>query len=310
LEFYLLGILSGIGKALYFGIFIYIIINNWFISRHGFVTGFVSAFTGVSGAACSPLFSAIISNISWRAGYIFMGILVILLNLPIILLNFSLNPADEGASPYLENGDSAKKRHPLTSAKNTSDHICDITLLACFMIYNFLALGITTFPQHFPSYLNSLGYPASVGAWTVSLCLMGNILAKVSFGTLSDHFGPAKVTLFMLAVNLLSIVMLYQENNVVLLMTGAFLFGSIYSISAVSVSLTLQERCGLREYQRVFPYVNLFGNVGLALFVSIFGYIYDLAGSYIPAFAMIVLFEAAIVAILAVIYIRTRIATR
>jgi len=301
--FYLLGVTAGLGKALYFGIFIYIIINNWFVSHHGFATGFVSAFAGVAGAICAPLFSMIISSAGWRIGYFTMGILVILLNLPIILLKFSLEPAYEGAKPYLAEKASQKGQGNYTgNSYQITNMTCSFRILLCFMLFSFLALGITTFPQHFPSYLTSLGYTSSVGAFAVSLCLIGNILTKISFGTLSDHFGSAKVTLLMLFVNALSMVLLIKHSSTILIMVGAFLFGSIYSISAVSVPLMIKERFGINEYQRIFPYVNLLGNVGLALFISTFGYIYDISGSYLSAFVLVFLFEIIIVGILAIIY--------
>ena len=75
-QFYLLGIISGVGKAFYVGVFTNVIINNWFITHHGLVTGFVTAFTGVAGTIFSPIFSSIISTLGWQQGYVIMGVAI------------------------------------------------------------------------------------------------------------------------------------------------------------------------------------------------------------------------------------------
>ena len=169
-QFYALGILLGIGKAYYVGVLINVIINNWFISYHGFITGFVMAFTGIAGTICSPLFSKIIEVLGWNRGYLIMGVFIFVLNAIAVFYPFSLSPQDEGKTPYFVSVkyQNNKKIHK----KNVAIIECDKTLIMCLVVVGCLASGITTLPQHFPSYMFSLGYTSEIGALTVSMCLI------------------------------------------------------------------------------------------------------------------------------------------
>ena len=69
-----------------------------------------------------------------------------------------------------------------------------------------------------------------------------------------------------------------------LLIVGAFLFGSCYSLGAVAVPLLTKYFFKTENYAKAFPTISFASNVGAAISLSMVGYIYDFFGSYIYAF--------------------------
>lgn len=143
---------------------------------------------------------------------------------------------------------------------------------------------ITSVTQHLPGYGESLGFPLTSCAILLSAGMMGNIVSKLIIGSLSDHFGEMKATLMMISVNILGIYLLIIGRSMTLLIVGAFLFGSCYSLGAVAVPLLTKYFFKTENYAKAFPTISFASNVGAAISLSMVGYIYDFFGSYIYAF--------------------------
>mgnify|MGYP002561092765 CR=1 FL=1 len=165
-----------------------------------------------------------------------------------------------------------------------------------------MSTGVTGYPQNFPSYIASIGYYSSVGALTVSLCLIGNIVFKLLFGIISDRFRPYKAVVTMLIINFISLVMLLFKENMSLLLIGSFLFGSIYSVSAVAPSLIIKEKFGSKQYNHVYPIISFSGRCGVALAISLIGYVFDYTGSFMVALILVPIIDLIIFLMLFAIY--------
>ncbi|MFQ9072722.1 MAG: hypothetical protein ACLR43_08300 [Faecalibacillus faecis] len=92
----------------------------------------------------------------------------------------------------------------------------------------------------------------------------------------------------MITVNILGIVLLIIGRSMTLLIIGAFLFGSCYSLGAVAVPLLTKYFFKTENYARAFPTISFASNVGAAI-LSMVGYIYDFFGSYIYALSSLLL---------------------
>ena len=114
--------------------------------------------------------------------------------------------------------------------------------------------------------------------------MVGNIISKLIIGVLSDHLGAIKATVTMIIANTVGIILLMWGSTAWLLIIGAFLFGSCYSIGAVALPLLTKYFFGIDNYARVFPKISFASNLGAAISLSMVGYIYDFFGSYLYAF--------------------------
>jgi len=80
--FYILGIVRGMGAAMYGVIPITIVINNWIYKQNGLATSIALCFSGVAGSILTPIFSSLIESVSWKYTYFIVGIISFVLVLP------------------------------------------------------------------------------------------------------------------------------------------------------------------------------------------------------------------------------------
>lgn len=279
--FYALGAIRGLSTSVFSIVPLTMIVNHWFHKKHGMATSIVFGFSGLAGSICSPILSNCIESMGWQNGYLIKAGILLVLCLPAILYPFHLDPKDDGLEPYGYQEIKTESLH----TKNSSFQFISMAFIS-FFIFGLLCSCITSVTQHLPGYGASLGYSASLGAMLLSAGMIGNIVSKLIIGTLSDRFGPIKATLTMIVANTLGIVLLMMKSPSTLLVLGAFLFGSCYSIGAVALPLLTKHFFGNDQYSRVFPVISFASNIGAAISLSMVGYVFDFFGSYGYAFIM------------------------
>lgn len=281
-QFYLLGAIRGFSTGMFSIVTITIIINHWFIDKNGLATSIALGFSGIMGAVFSPIFSAIIAAFSWQIAYLAEGILLLCLCLPALLYPFTIQPEISNLKAY------GSDRTPLkTYPKSTNTQTLPFTLFI-IMSFGVMVSFVSSMTQHLPSYAETIGSSATIGASLLSMGMFGNIISKIIIGFLSDKIGAIKSSLILLLVNILGAILLLFTRTSVLLLLAAFLFGSCYGLGAVSVPLVTRVMFGKNGYVKAFPVVSFVSNVGAAIAFSTIGYIYDFTKSYTLAFILIV----------------------
>ena len=281
--FNLLGFIRGLAASFSGMITIQLLINNWFIAKHGFVTSFVLSFSGVAGALFSPLLASVINSQGWRLALIVQAVLFLLLSLPGILITYHLKPEDEGLKPYgaktgqtATNGSEAKlfnvSRKPL-SVRST-------TFIATLM-FSFLIPMITAISQHLAGIGLDFGFAANTGALMISACMIGNILFKLIIGVLSDTLGIIKAVSTMAGIVILGLTLLLITDSNSLILIASFFVGAIYSMASVAIPLLINQFYSPLEFMKVFPLVNFVASIGGAIAITLYGISYDFSGGYI-----------------------------
>lgn len=69
-------------------------------------------------------------------------------------------------------------------------------------------------------------------------------------------------------------------SHALIMLAGAFLFGTVYSVGAVGFSLMTRYLFGDENYGPLYSKVALFSNVGAAVSLTVIGYVYDWTGRY------------------------------
>ncbi len=85
------------------------IVSQWFVTRRGLTLGLVSGAGSFGAMILVPATSAFLVWLSWREAYLFLGILLLLVVLPVGILLIRNRPEDKGLSP-LGAGDSLSAR--------------------------------------------------------------------------------------------------------------------------------------------------------------------------------------------------------
>ncbi|MCQ2555055.1 MAG: MFS transporter [Clostridia bacterium] len=274
MAFYILGALRGFGLGCFGVVVCSILINNWFNKKHGTMISIMMSFSGIAGAILSPVFSSIITNQNYHVAYIVAGVLIIVFDLPAILLPYSFLPENDGMKPY------GYEEKEVILAEDTKKVSYLQPIIALLVLYAVGSTLISNFTQFLPSYAYSLGLDSASGALMVSSAMIGNILAKLCIGTISDRFGAKKAVTLFFSINIVSLVILMFSKTPALQIGGAFLFGSIYAASSVGNVLVVKHVYPGREYNKAYSFVNFISNTIGAFGLMFMGYLYDFTNTY------------------------------
>lgn len=262
-------------------------IGNWFIKRRGFVYGIVMAFSSISAAIFSQVLSFMIQSAGWRFAYLFVGVVSLAVILPCSLI-MRKRPSDLGMNPYGhaqgEGGEGGVLSMRGVSVKVAVVSVAFWCLFAFAGIASFIHGGIE---QHMPGYIESIGFTASFAALVVSAESLGSMLDKFVMGWLNDKIGvqfTVNIQLGMVALGFLGFI--FAGDNLVMLYVSAFLFGAQNSLVSVSTPLLIRQIFGERDFPAIFTYARIgTGVIGCLGPVTVAG-VFDVTGSFVPAFAL------------------------
>ena len=263
-------------------------IGNWFIKRRGFVYGIVMAFSSISAAIFSQVLSFMIQSAGWRFAYLFVGVVSLAVILPCSLI-MRKRPSDLGLNPYGhvqgEGGEGGVLSMRGVSVKVAVVSVAFWCLFAFAGIASFIHGGIE---QHMPGYIESIGFTASFAALVVSAESLGSMLDKFVMGWLNDKIGVQRTTLVELVLIAVGIVGFIVFHHPALLIVSAVLFGVQDSLMSVSLPLLIRDVFGSRNYTQIHAWIR----TGVGLFGSfsgvLVGSVYDQTGTFVPAFAVLV----------------------
>ena len=283
---YLFNLIRGIGLGLLHFVMVTFVLNNWFKAKYSVIASVVLSFSGIPGALLSGTITSVIVSSGWRIGYLFVAGIMLVFNLPALLLPITLYPKDCGMKAYGE--DNVQQ-----SAKNYDEQeVFHYTLPSYLflLVFAILAASLPSVTSHIPSYAESIHFSASVGALTLSFCMAMNIFSKILFGILSDKIGTKYTVFVMCGMNFISAVLLLNASSTGILLTGSFLYGTIYGATTTGNVLITKELYK-NSYDKAFPLINFLGAVFGAIATVLFGVLYDQTGSYHMMFILVLIFQ-------------------
>ena len=283
---YLFNLIRGIGLGLLHFVMVTFVLNNWFKAKYSVIASVVLSFSGIPGALLSGTITSVIVSSGWRIGYLFVAGIMLVFNLPALLLPITLYPKDCGMKAYGEG-------NVQQSAKNYDEQeVFHYTLPSYLflLVFAILAASLPSVTSHIPSYAESIHFSAIVGALTLSFCMAMNIFSKILFGILSDKIGTKYTVFVMCGMNFISAVLLLNASSTGILLTGSFLYGTIYGATTTGNVLITKELYK-NSYDKAFPLINFLGAVFGAIATVLFGVLYDQTGSYHMMFILVLIFQ-------------------
>ncbi len=278
---YVLSTLMGIVITCYSNVAITYIIGNWFLEKNGVAMGITMSCSGLGGAVFNPLLSAAIEAFGWRAAYLVAAGLVVLLTLPGVLFVIRERPEDKGLLPYGASRGIAPASGRHAGGEKSRLSFGSATFLVT-VAFSVLVYAISGFNAQVSGFATSIGLSPAVGALMVSASMIGNVVFKLLIGVLSDAFGAPKACGVMMLLNVIgmSVFAFLPVGGDAVAMASAFLYGSIYSVSAVGIPLVVRYVYGPRMQSVAYSYISLFACISSSCTMTGFGYSYDVFGTY------------------------------
>ena len=282
-QFYLSGLMEGVGIIALNFLLIPTLINRWFTANNGLLLGICMSMTGVGGAVWNFVGGLIIGDMGWRAAYFILGIIAATAMLATLLLIRSY-PKDVGLQPYGRPkqqdaaGEEALRRG--VPQKVAFESAAFFLLLFAAAIFNLSCQA----GQYFPTYvydldsqgvLNAGTMGVVMAASTASVCLQASAaVCKVVMGMVADKsLSVSAIVCCGGGFVGLALLWLVGPTSVLAIYVGAALYGLTFAAIDVLSPTIGRYLFGPREYTRIYSRVtiavNLAGAVGVTLLATL-----------------------------------------
>lgn len=284
-QFYLSGLMEGIGVIALNFLLIPTLINRWFTAGNGLLLGICMSMTGVGGAVWNFVGGLIIAGSGWRSAYLALGIVAAFAMVATLLFIRSY-PQERGLEPYgkprgdVAAGSAALKRGVSRKAAFASASF--VLLLLAAALFNLSAQA----GQYFPSYvydlddrglLNAGTMGVVMAASTASVCLQATAaISKVLMGMLADRsLVVSSVICCGGGFTGLALLWLGGPTSTIAIFAGAALYGLTFAAVDVLAPTIGRYLFGPREYTRIYARVTCAVNIAGAAGVTVLATLAD-----------------------------------
>ena len=275
------------------------IITRWFDARRGLAFGIAGGAMSAGQLAIIPLATWLTLAYGWRTSYLWLGALLLVLVLPLAIAFIRNDPEERGLRPYGATGPAQTSAEVVALQRANRVSVVEAArvpqfwlLMATFLVCGYTANGIVG--VHFMPH--ALEHNFTEVQASIALGVMGamNVIGTVSSGWICDRFGRRGPLAFYYFVRGLSLIFLIYVWDAPSLHVWAAIFGLNY-ISTVPPTTTLTANIfGRYSVGELSGWIFFAHQVGAALGAAIAGWVFELTGSYSPAFV-----SAAVLAIIA-----------
>ena len=305
-QFYLVGIVLGVGVAPLIYLAVPTLINAWCVKRVGFFVGLCMAFTGIGGVIFNPIGTAIIQSSpeGWRQAYLVFGIIILVGTLPFTLFVVRGKPADKGLLPYgageKDAADTDGAATVGTQGVSAADAMRTPAFWAIVAFCGLITLNQTVYQflsSYALSFSNSLPQIAAASGVVASAAMGGQAIGKVFLGSVSDH-SVRLGAICGIAGGAVGVLLMWGIPSVLaLLLVGAFCFGVVYAMTTVETPLLVRSVFGSADYANIYSRVSMVGSLMSAVAAVFWSLVIDSAGGYGLMFALSLVCMAACLAL-------------
>lgn len=245
--------------------------QRWFDKRLGFALAITSTGLAVGVAIFSFIISKTITLDGWRAAFVTVGSIALVVGLLNVLL---LVRDDDGptaaASP--ERGADADGRETLSAALKTQDfwlYTCAFTLII---------FGVVGCNFHLPAMLSDRGATPSLIASVVAVGAAGSLFGRLVTGILLDRFSVMRVASVFFVGQAIGFLLLLDGLQWALL--ASFMLGAVQGAEVDVMGYVVARRFGRSAYARIFGTCFGITLVGAMIGPMTMATIFDRTGSY------------------------------
>jgi len=262
------------------------IMGAWFHKHYGLLMGIVTAMTGLGGSIFSILFAKIVASYSWRAAYMTVAILYIILGLLIALLvrdrpqQMGLKPYGEGHMPKNTKRDSDDHWEGFSMAELKKKPMFYLmvlgTLLSC--ICGYMALSVVS------PHVQDCGMSAELAAGVQSVVMIGLAASKLIFGALSDKVGAKVMTIVSLISLVVSMLLLANISNATSAYVAALVYAMALPLCGIVPPLLVPSLFGYRSGAKAMGVMFAMLSTASMIASPLTNSLRDMLGSYRPVF--------------------------
>ena len=248
----------------------------WFVRRRGIAVAVCASGNYFAGALWPPIAQHFVDAQGWRATYIGIGIVCLLVMPPLALLLRPRPPAAAAAAPATPGG-AVPSTRPFGLPLGAAQGLLCVAGLACCVAMSM--------PQvHIVAYCGDLGYGAARGAQMLSLMLACGIVSRLVSGLICDRIGGLRTLLLGSVLQGTALLLFLPFDGLTSLFVISALFGLFQGGIVPAYAIIVREYFPPKEAGARVGTILMFTLFGMALGGWMSGKVFDLTGSYHAAF--------------------------
>ena len=260
-------------------------VMRWFRHRPGFAVGVVTAGEGLGGTIWPPVFRYFNETAGWRDTFLWFGVFVVVTALPLSAVLWRRRPTQVARSRSESGrGVDARTEAPATRERTIRLSTFAIQTAICLAIIG-CCVSMAMPVAHLVAHASDLGHATARAAEMLAVALLTSTVIRLVVGTLVvDRFGGLVALLVFSALQTAALLLYAAVDGLLALYTVSVLFGIGYGGISICYPVLVREYLPRAEAGRRLGVILLFGTLGMALGGWLAGHLFDLTGSYTPAF--------------------------
>lgn len=289
IQFYLsYGILCGLGSACMGVVVTNSSVGKWFVEKKGIALGIVTMGTGFGTILFTPIAGYIVKNFHWSNGFVFFGIILLILSFLISHTLFKKSrPEDYGLLPdgkgYVIEGPintRSLETRPVILLSDVLKNRVFWVMSVCFSISGLVELMVFV---HVVTFSINNNIEKVAAASSLGIIGIASIGGRFFFGWLCDRIRDPKyaasIGSLLMAIGM--IILLYMGSSIGILYVFAFIFGFGYASTSLLIPIMVSDRFGRDILGSTYGLINFFvAGIGGGLGPFLGGIIYDVFQSY------------------------------
>jgi sugar phosphate permease len=265
------------------------LVSRWFDRKRGLALSFLGSGFSLGGLTVVPLMTWVIDSLGWRGGFIFSGVILACVFVPITLLVLRDQPRDLDSHP---DGEAPSDRRT-TSASMSGISLGQAIRLPIFWVLALalmlLLYGMLGWQVHQVPFFESKGFSRGTVALIVALSAGAGMIARVIMGLYADRFARFEVAIMVLAgILILANVTLLLGASVEAISVFLLLWVIGTSAGPIVEALVLTRAFGLVHFASIFGAIIVIEMAGQIVSPTVAGAIFDSTGSYDWALVMFI----------------------
>ena len=261
---------------------------RWFESSRGLVLGILGGSMSAGQLVIVPLAMWLTVHYGWRHSYIWLGVALLVISLPLAFWFVKDEPAQQGLLPFGASKGRSQARVTTTPSERHVP-ISEAMQVPAFWLLagTFFVCGYTTgglILTHLVPHAADHGFSEMDAAQALGVMGAMNIVGTIASGYICDRYGRKGPLSFYYGVRGLSLLFLLYVWNLPSLEIFAAIFGLNY-ISTVPATTALTANIfGRYSIGTLSGWIYFSHQVGAALGAALGGWIFQATGSYSWAF--------------------------
>ncbi len=258
------------------------VLSHWFDKRRGLALGLATIGIGISTFIMPLVAHYLIVSFGWRAAYLLLGVLVMVVTVPVVGLFLKETPQSMGLLP-----DGARNAEALNGIRTTNPGGIGIQealrsssfwLMCC--AFFLVSASINGCLIHLVPMLTDRNVSPATAAMAASFLGGATLIGRVGTGYLLDRFFASHLATWFFGGACVGIALLWSGGRGLLAVIGAVLLGLGNGAETDIMAYQMSRYFGLRAFAEIYSYILAAYTLGGVMGTLLMGISFDATGSY------------------------------